>query len=237
MPVYLGRRVSHESEQEFRGLLDDVRIYNRSLTQEQIQTIMTLGPVCGNDAIEGNETCDGLDLDNESCVSLGFESGTLHCLSDCSNYDTTMCDSPSFCGNDAIEGNETCDGLDLNNESCVSLGFESGTLHCLLDCSGYNTTGCISSPICGNDINETGEDCDGNIGAYSCDAFGYISGNLSCYANCTFNFDECTSHPADSDFNGSIDLTELNDYIQLWKTSSDISLAEIIEVVEMWKNG
>jgi hypothetical protein len=45
-------------------------------------------------------------------------------------------------------------------------------------------------------------------------------------------------HPADNEpRDGTIQLTELNVYIQLWKTSSDISLAQLIEVVELWKAG
>jgi hypothetical protein len=50
--------------------------------------------------------------------------------------------SGPVCGNDVIEGTEVCDGTDLNGEDCVSQGFDSGSLGCLGDCSGYDTSGC-----------------------------------------------------------------------------------------------
>ncbi len=46
--------------------------------------------VCGNGNIEGNEDCDGTDLNGETCVSRGFESGTLSCDSSC-RFDTSQC--------------------------------------------------------------------------------------------------------------------------------------------------
>ncbi len=48
------------------------------------------------------------------------------------------------CGNDAIEGTEVCDGTALGTEDCVSQGFTGGTLGCLADCSGFDTTGCTN---------------------------------------------------------------------------------------------
>ncbi len=47
--------------------------------------------VCGNNVKEGDEVCDGTDLAGETCTDLGFVSGTLACLGDCSNYDTSQC--------------------------------------------------------------------------------------------------------------------------------------------------
>ena len=42
---------------------------------------------CGNDVVEGSELCDGTDLGGESCVTLGYETGTLSCMSDCLGFD------------------------------------------------------------------------------------------------------------------------------------------------------
>src|SRR5262249_47622935 len=42
----------------------------------------------------------------------------------------------SRCGNGVREGNEVCDGADLNGASCGSLGYASGTLACKADCTG-----------------------------------------------------------------------------------------------------
>jgi len=52
------------------------------------------------------------------------------------------------CGNDIIESREVCDGSDLGGEDCVSQGFDSGTLGCLADCSGFNTSLCTTRAVC-----------------------------------------------------------------------------------------
>jgi hypothetical protein len=44
------------------------------------------------------------------------------------------------------ESGEVCDGADLNGETCASQGFASGTLACLSDCSGFDTSGCSNVP-------------------------------------------------------------------------------------------
>ncbi len=46
---------------------------------------------CGDNAIDPGETCDGSDLGGESCSSQGCSGGTLACLSDCSDFDTSGC--------------------------------------------------------------------------------------------------------------------------------------------------
>src|SRR5262249_20530490 len=46
------------------------------------------------------------------------------------------------CGNDLTDPGETCDGTDLNGQDCRSLGFDSGALSCLVDCSAFDTSGC-----------------------------------------------------------------------------------------------
>ena len=48
-------------------------------------------PVCGNNIKEAGEECDGTDLAGETCVSLGYTSGTLACT-DCT-FDTSNCTS------------------------------------------------------------------------------------------------------------------------------------------------
>ena len=54
----------------------------------------------------------------------------------------------------------------------------------------------ISVSVCGNDIVETGEDCDGSsLNNQSCETLGYAGGVLSCHTNCTFNVSACRSGP------------------------------------------
>ncbi len=54
-------------------------------------------PTCGDDTINmAGEQCDGTDLGGESCVSLGFDAGTLACAS-CA-FDTSSCTRVAFPG-------------------------------------------------------------------------------------------------------------------------------------------
>ena len=74
--------------------------------------------------------------------------------------------SSSYCGNGKIDPGELCDGYALNMQTCQTvLGNNySGVVHCLEGCMGFDTSECASidtSAVCGNDIAETGEMCDG----------------------------------------------------------------------------
>lgn len=85
--------VFSSGEQEFRGKMDELQIYNRVLDIAEIQTIknaeLGICPtdwVCGNGVIEGTEECDpnildplNPNLNGESC-SFG---GTISCTSKC----------------------------------------------------------------------------------------------------------------------------------------------------------
>jgi flagellin-like protein len=90
--------------------------------------------------------------------------------------------SVSFCGNDIKEQGETCDGTDLNSQTCSSQGFTGGTLSCNSNCLGFNTGQCTIS-LCGNGVVDSsfGETCDdGNTNSSDgCSAacqveFGYV---------------------------------------------------------------
>ncbi|MBS3075600.1 hypothetical protein J4429_04030 [Candidatus Pacearchaeota archaeon] len=51
-----------------------------------------------------------------------------------------------FCGDDIKNrASEVCDGTDLNSKTCLTEGFNGGTLSCKLDCTGFNTSLCTSS--------------------------------------------------------------------------------------------
>jgi hypothetical protein len=51
-------------------------------------------PVCGNNIKESGEECDGTDIDSQSCMSYGYDSGTIGCSSDCT-FDTGGCTTTS----------------------------------------------------------------------------------------------------------------------------------------------
>ncbi len=49
----------------------------------------------------------------------------------------------SLCGDGIIEGPEECEGADLNDSSCASLGFTSGSLSCDSAC-GFDKSDCVT---------------------------------------------------------------------------------------------
>ena len=146
---------------------------------------------CGDGAINGSDQCDGKLLNNASCMSLGFTSGTLKCSDTCT-YDTSACvDASANCGNGAIDGNEDCDVGNLNGEDCVSQGFDGGDLACGSNCK-FDTTACVA-PGCGNGYIDDGEDCEQGIpfDSVSCTYLGYSGGDLAC-VDCSIDPSGCT---------------------------------------------
>ncbi|MDI6721100.1 MAG: hypothetical protein QMD85_01825 [Candidatus Aenigmarchaeota archaeon] len=63
-------------------------------------------PVCGNNARETGEECDGTDMAGQTCASKGFASGTLKCTS--CRFDTGSCVSAPVCGDNVCDASETC---------------------------------------------------------------------------------------------------------------------------------
>lgn len=51
----------------------------------------------------------------------------------------------SVCGNEIIEGNEDCEGDNLNNQTCAGLGYTGGTLSCDVACS-FDISDCLPAP-------------------------------------------------------------------------------------------
>lgn len=66
----------------------------------------------------------------------------------------------------------------------------------LLSCSVYAAVqeARTAPAVCGNNIKENGEACDGSdLGGASCASQGYTGGSLSCNSNCAFNTSSCSS--------------------------------------------
>ncbi|MFH1546891.1 MAG: hypothetical protein ABIC57_00220 [bacterium] len=78
----------------------------------------------------------------------------------------------SICGNFVVEKPaEDCEGLDLDGQSCESLGFQSGELSCDISC-GFEAALCIPfpEPACGDGTLDAGEECEvGNPFGSSCE--------------------------------------------------------------------
>jgi parallel beta-helix repeat protein len=88
---------------------------------------------CGNGIIEGNEKCDLDNLGGQTCISLGYESGSLKCSSIC-EFDVSSCYSGDICGDGIIDAGEECDSGNLGGQTCISLGCDGGSLSCSTDC-------------------------------------------------------------------------------------------------------
>jgi cysteine-rich repeat protein len=118
---------------------------------------------CGDGVIDTGEACDSQNLASNSCGGLGFTKGTLACSGTC-EYDTSDC---STCGNNLAEGEnsgsvgyEVCDGTDLRQQTCLSIGQASGILKCTSLCT-WDIAGCTGGgPVCGNGVVEGNEECD-----------------------------------------------------------------------------
>ncbi|MBU1993014.1 hypothetical protein KKG51_04935, partial [Patescibacteria group bacterium] len=129
-------------------------------------------PICGdNDVNQLSEDCDGIDLEGETCKTLGYDSGILSCNTDC-EFDKSLCvDNLPInkkCGDPNVDKpndanfNEECDGTNLDGKSCSDLDdYTSGTLGCKSTCV-FDTSGCSDGPdpICDKDeVCEIGEGC------------------------------------------------------------------------------
>jgi hypothetical protein len=100
---------------------------------------------CGDGTKQDPEACDGADFGTESCQTLGFEGGSLLCLSGCSQIDVSNCTAGATCGDGTIDQGEQCDGANLNGATCTSLGFTGGgTLSCNPTSCQYDVSQCMN---------------------------------------------------------------------------------------------
>jgi len=149
---------------------------------------------CGDEAIQTiyGEQCDGADLGGASCVTEGYERGTLGCSDSC-RFDLSGCEGAGRCGDGVLQSaaNEQCDGNQLDDSTCESLGFHGGILACDTSCQ-FDTTGCLGR--CGDSTVQVqfGETCDGsNLQEKTCLTENYYAGTLACNEDCTLDFTSC----------------------------------------------
>lgn len=95
------------------------------------------------------------------------------------------------CGDELINATigEECEGSNLNEQTCKSLGFDEGTLGCDIATCKFVKTSCVKR--CGNGVLDTGEVCDGTLGVPGCSDFGYVS----CSPTCTVDRAHCVTAP------------------------------------------
>jgi hypothetical protein len=161
----------------------------------------TGGPTCcfglvyPLDCVE--ETPSGaLKVGNNTCVSInrGFTGGTLGCIPETAQFDTSECTKEPGCGDGIVQGGEECDGTNLASKTCATQGFTGGgTLKCNSACQ-FDTSECKGPlVICGNGVVEGTEQCDGtDLSLKTCATQGFPGGGtLKCNSACKFDTSQC----------------------------------------------
>jgi len=117
---------------------------------------------CGDYECESGETVSNCQVDCQFAVNCGngiCETGETisNCPSDC--Y------ANGVCGNGIVESGEDCDGSNLGGKTCLTYGYNQGTLTCYGTCQ-VNISNCSNTSTvenCYNGIDDNGNgwiDCD-----------------------------------------------------------------------------
>ncbi len=190
--------------------------------------------VCGDGVLNAKETCDGNSFGIiKNCKDYkDFKSGVLKCnpagtANQC-ELDTSSCIPVDPCGNSKLDAGELCDPDDGTFiygpvSRCTSYSnFIAGTLGCTRDCN-LDTTNCVGSKYCGDNVLQSGEHCDRNLfgAAKLCTDLGFISGDLRCLQNCYLDTTGCRPRPNCG--NGIIDTGEECDSSNLGLQSTSCS--------------
>lgn len=113
---------------------------------------------------------------------------SLRCDADRTQQRRLERDAGIGCGNGELEEGEACDGTNFGNRTCVTEGFESGTLNCSESCE-LLTASCVRR--CGNGVLDSDEQCDGDAGRPSCPNYGYGA----CTSSCQPDISHCRNNP------------------------------------------
>ncbi len=134
---------------------------------------------CGNGRVDVGEECDGGELQDATCASLGYSGGTLTCGAECT-YDFSDC--TTLCGNGFVEGGESCDdgNTDADDGCSSTCVVEDGWT-----CDDESPSAC--GTFCGDGTAVGDEACDGDeLAGNTCESLGYYGGTLTCSSSCDF---------------------------------------------------
>lgn len=141
--------------------------------------------LCGNNTLDPGEICDGDEFDYtveyQDCRGYGYTGGMLRCSDSCT-LDYSECEEYGKCGDGIKAPMEDCDGEDIGDATCESLGFYGGDLSCTSDCK-------ILIRDCGrcfDGIIQESEVCDlFNSGEFSCADEEKFGGPYICENDCS----------------------------------------------------
>jgi hypothetical protein len=98
-------------------------------------------PMCGDGVVDEGEECDGSNLAEQTCQTLGFEQGQLTCGA--CRFVKTLC--TKRCGNGVLDPGERCDGA-LGVPVCTTWGASRCGDDCQLDTANCLTQGLEAAP-------------------------------------------------------------------------------------------
>lgn len=130
--------------------------------------------VCGDGELEADEDCEAGKFGNRTCVTEGFAGGELECIipndgGRCRiSIDACRRESDSVCGDGQRDQGEVCDIGDLGGETCITQGFISGDLDCIIPSDStqpcrIDASQCNDRTVCNNGVAEgdvEDEECD-----------------------------------------------------------------------------
>jgi hypothetical protein len=160
-------------------------------------------PVCGDDAIDPGESCDGSDLAGEDCATQGFDGGALACNDDCLGFDAAGCFdfSGACCEEDDTPG---CDDAECTAAVCASdASCCSNDWDAACAAAAFDEPACMNvggaCPQCGDGATQGAEACDGSdLAGEDCVTLGLDAGSLGCADDCTdFDLEECIDYNGD----------------------------------------
>lgn len=161
--------------------------------------VFTLTVSCGDNTRKPVNDSEGADNDSETQSDTDNETGD----------DVEQGD----CGNGSVEGSEECDGGLIECTELNPALYLSGKAKCKEDCSGWDTVTCVESDaVCGDDVTEAPEVCDGDLkNCVEIDSSKYKGGKAKCNRNCD-GYDTVTCEELD-DYcgNGEISFGEICD--------------------------
>jgi hypothetical protein len=136
-PIYLGSSGGQSSGE----------ITGSALISDAPEGTLEAG-TCGNLALDAGETCDDDLLNSQTCITQGYDLGTLRCSSDCTSFDVSSC-----------PGGPTDCVADTETSAC---GLQQGVcLDSIQTCDTEGSwPGCVYTSIVGyNEEGETGALC------------------------------------------------------------------------------
>lgn len=105
--------------------------------------------------------------------------------------------------------------------------------------SANNVNATVKISVCGNEVVESGEDCEsGNLQSKTCSNLGYSSGNLACDISCSFDTSSCTVPSITPTNIAPTELTSLlpAGYFTIPQTDSIISTASLTTTSQLTIN-